>query len=391
MINPFHLSRIPEFYFGVGQFDQLPSLIQRYGKNVMIITGQQSFIKSKLWGKLIAEMSFKDIKYNLVKISGEPTVEMIDEIGSAHKSQIPDVIVAIGGGSVIDSGKAVSAMITLEDSILPYLEISGPEKKHSGHKIPFIALPTTSGTGSEATKNAVISGKGGLGFKSSLRHENLIPDVAIIDPKLTLNCPEDVTAASGMDALTQLIEGYLSMHSNSFTDQLALTGIEMIMKNIETVCAEPDHIEARTEMAYASFLSGIVLANTGLGLVHGFASSVGGYKIIPHGVICGTLLGAVNRMNISRLIRDQRDSELFNKYLKMAKVLGNFRMKTDEQILEFFAQEIDNKIRRLKIPLLGRYGIEFNDVEAIVEKTSLKNNAIQLSKEEISEIILERV
>ena len=391
MIHPFIFSRLPEIHFGEGQYDKLILKMKQQGNNALIITGHSSFVKSRPWGKLIAEMSFAGISYENVKLSGEPTVSFIDLVVEKYKSKLPTVVVAIGGGSVMDAGKAISAMLTVEGSVQDYLEITGPTSIHPGTKIPFIAVPTTAGTGSEVTKNAVISVSGENGFKSSLRHDNFVPDVAIVDPRLTISCPFETTAASGLDALTQLIESYLSPHASVMTDSLVLSGIDAVMRNIEHACKEPDNLEARKEMSYAAMLSGIVLANAGLGAVHGFASSVGGYRDIPHGVICGTMLGAVNRKNIQKVLAEHKGTELYSKYLKMAKLLGNFKMKTDDFIIEFFAEEIDNKIKRLNIPLLGRYGIDFNDVESIVSKTSIKNNPVVLNKEDLSEILLERI
>ncbi len=391
MINPFIFSRVPEIVFGEGSYDKLIAKMKPFGNKALIVTGQSSFVKTRPWGKFIAEMSFAQISYENIKSQGEPSVEFIDSMVTKYRENMPHVIVAIGGGSAIDAGKAISAMLKAQGSVYEYLEVSGPALKHNGDKVPFIAVPTTAGTGSEMTKNAVISMSGENGFKSSLRHNNFVPNVAIVDPRLTLACPFEVSAASGLDALTQLMEAYLSTNASILTDTLALSGIDLILKNIETVCQEPTDLEARTNMAYASMLSGIVLANAGLGAVHGFATSVGGSKDIPHGVICGTLLGAVNRKNIFKVLEEHKGTEIYAKYLKMAKLMGNFKMKTDDFIIEYFAEEIDNKIKRLNIPLLSRYGITFTDVDQIVEKTNIKNNPVTLTKEELAEILLERV
>ena len=184
----------------------------------------------------------------------------------------------------MDAGKSISAMLTKTESIKEYLEGIGT-KKHDGKKMPFVAVPTTSGTGSEATKNAVISEIGGRGFKKSLRHDNFVPDSVVIDPRLMISCPQNVTAASGMDVFSQLIEGYLSTNSSPMTDALALSGLRYIKEGLLKSYETGDDIDARGKVAYASYLSGVVLANAGLGTVHGFASPIGGYFDIPHGVV----------------------------------------------------------------------------------------------------------
>jgi alcohol dehydrogenase class IV len=292
MVTPFTFAQLPVIHFGQGILSELPERVKQHGHMVLFVTGKSSFIKSAKGASFIAMLERANVWYKIVNITGEPTVNAIDEVVNRYRSEMPALVVAIGGGSVIDAGKAISAMLPVEGSIEPYLEGSKPSKIHPGVKVPFIAIPTTAGTGSEATKNAVISKFGKDGYKRSLRHDNFIPDIAYIDPLLTLQCPPDVTASSGLDAFTQLFEAYMSTQSSALTDALAFEGISNCIKYLSRAYHDGSDVEARTGMAYAAMLSGIVLANAGLGVVHGFASSIGGLFNIPHGVVCGTLIGS---------------------------------------------------------------------------------------------------
>ena len=263
-----------QILFGPGRLSDLPQLISSYGKKVLLVTGRSSFPDSEKWPYLSNRLNQDKIVFEIVRITGEPSPAVIDDTAREYRSFDPDVVVSIGGGSVLDAGKAISAMIPVEGTIRNYLEGVGDGSIHSGEKIPFIAIPTTAGTGSEATKNAVISEVGANGFKKSLRHNNFIPDVALVDAELTLSSPEHTTAWSGMDAFTQLLESYLSTTSNPMTDAIAWSGLEHISQYLERVVEDGSDLVARTGMAYAAMCSGITLANAGLGVIHGFASSI---------------------------------------------------------------------------------------------------------------------
>nr|HPR60549.1 iron-containing alcohol dehydrogenase [Prolixibacteraceae bacterium] len=220
----FDLATTPNIIFGNGQLAMLPKLISQYGNRALLITGKSSFENSKPGCRLYADLKKAKIEFKTVNIENEPSPRDIDQAVLTHRQWSPQVTIGIGGGSVIDAGKAISAMLKHELPIKNYLEDVGTQKPN-GNKVPFVAVPTTSGTGSEATKNAVITQAGKDGFKKSLRHNNYVPNIALIDPLLTVNCPPKVTAASGMDAFTQLLESYLSTNSNPFTNALALDGI----------------------------------------------------------------------------------------------------------------------------------------------------------------------
>ncbi|MFW6294333.1 MAG: iron-containing alcohol dehydrogenase, partial [Halanaerobium sp.] len=306
-------------------------------------------------------------------------------------------VTAIGGGSVMDTGKAISAMLTQEDSVLNYLEVVGSGKEHPGDKIPFIAVPTTSGTGSEATKNAVLSKVGEDGFKKSLRHDNFIPNIALLDPKLTISCPADITAASGLDAVTQLLGAYTSTKASPITDSLALKALKYAGESLVPAAVDKgDDPEVRAGMAYASLISGITLANAGLGIVHGLASAVGGYFDIPHGIVCGTLLAEAVKLNI-RLLRENNNIFYLKKYAKAGAVLSgenNLDINSPQSIDRYCDLLIDilaEWTAKLNISRLGEYGVSEDDLDKIAAKAGNKNNPVQLDKEQIKKLIRSRL
>jgi len=301
MAEAFSLARTPHLHFGIGKISALPLAIKSFGPKVLLVTGARSFLASPYSAKIFDELHTNGFAIERYVVDREPTPVLIDSAVKKYTVFAPDAVVAIGGGSVLDAGKAISAMLPLGEPVKDYLEGVGSKPTHPGLKVPFIAIPTTSGTGSEATKNAVISEIGVQGYKKSLRHNNFVPDVAILDPSLTFNCPPSVTAASGMDAFTQLLESYLSTASNPITDALAVEGLSLISSSLIKAYQDGSNANARAGMSLASYLSGITLANAGLGLVHGFASSIGGLFSIPHGVICSSLMPAANKITVRKL------------------------------------------------------------------------------------------
>jgi len=383
------LPRIIEF--GIGKRQLLTEKILDFGQKVLLVTGGSSFLESDNWDILSKAFKRNQIICEIVRIDKEPAPEIIDEAVKTFGNFNPDVIVAIGGGSTLDAGKAISAMLPLKESVITYLEGVGDGSVHTGVKIPFFALPTTSGTGSEATKNAVISRVGNYGFKKSLRHDNFIPDLALIDPELTVHCPENITAWSGMDAFTQLLESYLSTSSNPLTDAIALSGLEMVQKCLERAVDDGSDLEARSGMAYAAFCSGITLANAGLGVVHGFASSIGGKIDIPHGLVCASLMGVSNEITLNKLLKENPDDPAVQKYARIGKI---FHGSSDRDRM-FYAEFLINKIYDLSLkftlPKLRAFGLKSDDMDIIVEKTSNKNNPVKLLKEDMKEILIKTV
>ena len=391
-IDPFAFARMPEIHFGAGMLSRLPSLIRQRGQRILLVTGSSSFRKSAHCERLLKVLGEAGITVFQVAVSGEPSPAFVDETVARYRAESPDWVVSIGGGSAIDAGKAISAMLPSGDSVVEYLECKDT-KKHDGRKTPFIAIPTSSGTGAEATKNAVLSDIGSAGYKSSLRHDHFVPDIALVDPELTLSCPPDVTAACGLDALTQLLESYVSTKASPMSDALALSGLEHVAAGfLAAVENGANDIEARSHMAYAALLSGVTLANAGLGVVHGYAGPLGGYHPVPHGVVCGTLIGEATRMTIEALFKaPERNQLALKKYAKAGCVLARKHPVSLQHDCDLLVRTLEEWIERTQVPRLGHYGIGEADFAAILDKTSGKNSPATLSREQLAAILKARL
>jgi alcohol dehydrogenase class IV len=386
MAEPFQLARIPKIIFRAGAIADLPGIVKTYEKKIVLVTGKSSFISSVYAGKFIHELDKLGISYSHITITGEPSPEIVDKTVSDLSNEEFNLVVGIGGGSVLDAAKAISAMMYKRESLVEFLEEVG-SKEHPGSKLPFIAVPTTSGTGSEATKNAVISRIGINGFKRSLRHDNIVPDVALIDPELTLNCPPDITAASGMDCFTQLTEAYLSNKSNKVTDTIAIEGVKAIKKSLVKSFKNGNDLEARTDMSFAALCSGICLANAGLGAVHGFATSIGGRFDIPHGIVCGTLMASANNLNVRVLRKNSKNDVVLKKYAVLGKLINEEEGKSDDYYIDGFIKYLLELTNELELKGLKRYGLDEKEIRQICTVTEMKNNPVKLSVDELIEIV----
>jgi alcohol dehydrogenase class IV len=389
MVNSFRFARLPDILFRNGSITELPDLLGRFGDPVILVTGRSSFTGSERGKNLLKLLEEKGKKIYCISVTGEPSATLIDELADKHRDKGIKLVVAIGGGSALDAGKAISAMLTVTGSIKDYLEGIG-HREHPGTKIPFIAVPTTSGTGTEATKNAVISEVGPRGFKKSLRHDHFVPDIAILDPELTLDCPPEITAACGMDCFTQLTEAFLSDKASEYTDAFARLGLKAIKNSLVRSVNNGADITARTDMSYAALNSGICLANAGLGTVHGFASSIGGRYNIPHGLVCGTLMAVTNRINVSELRATSGDRAL-KKYAELGKLFLNTENKNDDYYIDGFIDYLYKLTSDLKLPGLAGFGLEEQYIEEICAQTDNKNNPVKLSKENLVEILHEKL
>lgn len=390
MVTPFIFARLPLIYFGAGKINMLIDIAKRYGNSALIVTGSKSFIKSQVGEALFSEFKSRDFEIHHVMASGEPSPATVDDTVNSLKDARIDIVISVGGGSVIDTGKAISAMLPLKEPLKEYLEGIG-RKKHPGIKVPFIAVPTTAGTGSEATNNAVISEVGENGFKKSLRHDNFVPDVAIVDPQLTISCPREVTAWSGMDCFTQLVEAFLSNKASIYTDVLALEGIKAVKSSLIIAYQNANNIEARSGMSFAALTSGICLTSAGLGAVHGFASAIGAMYRIPHGIICGTLMAKANEVNVRILRRDSLNNLALEKYETLGRLFLEEENKSRDYYIDGFIAFLHELTGKLNMPLLGKFGVKAEDVKKICSKTEIKNNPVALQNNDLEEILISRI
>lgn len=389
MIRQFQTKPLPHIFFGKGEISRLPEIINKTARCPLFLLSP-TFARTDCWQDLYKKFSQQNnIALYIEELSGEPSPESINRITEKLRNKNIDLVVAIGGGSVLDSGKAVSAMLCEPQCVETYLEGVGTELP-SGKKIFFIAIPTTSGTGSEVTSNAVITKLGAGGFKRSLRHDNYIPNIALIDPSLTLSCPAKLSTACGMDTFTQLVEGYLSTHCSVMTDCIAIDGIKALSRSLEKVHFDGNNLDARTDLSYAALCSGIVLANAGLGTVHGFASTLGGLFPIPHGTVCGTLMAQANRLTLTRLRKTGEHPEALEKYALLGCIFGCTAKSTEVQ-QDFFIEELFRFSTLFEMPSLRNYGVKREDISEIIRLSGNKNNPAQLNVEELTELLTSRI
>jgi alcohol dehydrogenase len=394
LIRPFYIARLPRIVFGQGSIARLPELAVSFGTSALLVTGARSFQDSPHWASLLAGLEARQVRWEVIRVAGEPSPQLVDDAVASLRGGKWDVVIGIGGGSALDAAKAIAGLLIPGNSVLEHLEGVGPERPYLGPAVPFIAVPTTAGTGSEATKNAVLSTHGPEGYKKSFRDEKLVAQYAVVDPDLLASCPRTVLAANGMDAFTQLLEAYVSVRANPMTDALALSGLEAARDGLLPWYEGTDDPAAcRSRMAYAALLSGIALAQTGLGAVHGLASPLGAYFPIPHGVVCGTLVAAATRVNVAALRERDADGPALHKYADVGRLLCRESMDDDAAIAALLAL-LEDWTRRLELPRLSAYGVRTEDCARIVANSrgsSMRTNPVVLTDEELGRILMARL
>ena len=393
-ISSFSLARLPRIEFGAGVLHKLPALLAPYGKHFLLVLGRSSFEQSDAWGRLAQQLTGAGLSWDILRVPGEPSPDLVDDAVRTHRQGGYQAVVGIGGGSVLDAAKAVAGLLLPGNSVMDHLEGVGPELPYRGPALPFIAVPTTAGTGSEATKNAVLSTHGTDGFKKSFRDEQLVAQVALVDPDLLASCPKAIIAANGMDAFTQLLESYVSLKAGPLTDSLAWGGMKAARDGLLPFFADAGDGTARARMAYAALVSGITLAQTGLGSVHGLAAPLGAFFPVPHGVACGALVAKATQLNIEALEARAPDSPALKKYALAGKLLAREDRLDDAAARARLVQILQDWTRRLELPRLGQYGVTAADVPRIVAHgrgSSMKTNPLVLTDDELSRLVASRI
>ncbi|MBI3775799.1 MAG: iron-containing alcohol dehydrogenase [Gammaproteobacteria bacterium] len=381
-LSNFSIARLPRIEFGAGVFVKTAACASQFGQRALLVTGSRSLHATPHWGALQSALTKNKMSWIATQVHGEPAPLAIDALTAQLRDERVDVVIGVGGGSVLDAAKAVAGLLRAGRSVMDYLEGVGPELPYAGPSVPFIAVPTTAGTGSEATKNAVLSVQGEAGFKKSFRHELLVAQYAIVDPDLLATCPPALIAANGMDALTQLVESYVSTNSNPLTDALAWDGIVAACAGLLPWYEHGARAaQGRVEMAYAALLSGITLAQTGLGSVHGLASPLGAFFPIPHGVVCGSLFAAATQMNIHALRARDPHHNALAKYARIGRLFTGETRADDAAACAALVRRLEAWTQQLALPRLSNYGMTRNDTARVIANcrgSSMKTNPIVL-------------
>ncbi|MGD0258442.1 MAG: iron-containing alcohol dehydrogenase [Verrucomicrobiota bacterium] len=378
----FEFATATRIIFGAGTLREVGPLAREFGPGVLVVTGSDLRRAEPLLA-LLREQGLGSITCS---VRGEPTIEAVPPLVAFAKRINCSVVIAIGGGSALDAGKAIAAMLANPGELLDYLEVIGRGQALTRPSVPFIAIPTTAGTGSEVTRNAVLASPEHH-VKVSLRSPLVLPRVAVVDPELTYGLPPASTASTGLDALTQLIEPYVCSRANPMTDALCVEGIRRAARSLRAAFADGRNATARSDMAVASLFGGLALANAGLGAVHGFAGPIGGQFPAPHGAVCAALLPQVMEANLRALRQRQPGADTLRRYEEVAHLVTGNASATAEAGVEW----VRKLVADLQIPRLGHYGLKREHTAGLVEKasqaSSMKANPIALTRNELAGIL----
>jgi alcohol dehydrogenase class IV len=373
----FEFATATRIVFGEGTSATLPELVRSFGARPLVVTGASSERTAWLVSALSAET---------LTVPGEPTVDLVRDGARRVQEAACDVVVSLGGGSAIDAGKAIASVATNGGEPLEFLEVVGKGRAIQAAPLPFIAVPTTAGTGSEVTRNAVLASAKHR-VKASLRSPTMLPKVALVDPELTYSLPSAVTANTGLDALTQLIEPYVSARANPLSDALCLEGIGRAVEALRRAYHDGADQQARRNMALASLFGGLALANAGLGVIHGFAAPLGGSWTAPHGALCAALLPHGMAANIAALRARAPLHPALERYATIARLLTRRKQASAEDGVEW----VRALCAELNISALHEWGIALADLPGVVEKaaqtSSMQANPLPLRGEELLALV----
>lgn len=371
----FEFSTAGRIIFGCGTLSQAAPAAAQFGKKALVVMDRDS----EQAQKLLSSLRGTGVECERFIFSGEPTVAGVCAAADRARAEQCDLTIGFGGGSAIDMAKAAAALMTNPGDPLDYLEVIGKGLPLKNRPAPCIAIPTTAGTGAEVTKNAVLASPEHK-VKVSMRHLLMIPDIAIVDPECTLSMPPAVTAATGLDALTQLLEAFICKKANPLTDGFCREGLPRAVRSLRRAFENGDDLKAREDMALASLFGGLALANAGLGAVHGFAGPIGGMFSAPHGIVCAALLPHVMKANLAAV----RNLPVRAKFDEFARMTGG--TAPEEGIIW-----LEQLCRDLMVPPLSALGITEKDFPGIVEKSinasSMKGNPVELTGQELTAIL----
>lgn len=378
----FEFATATRIIFGSGKLAEVAPAARAMGARALLVLGRSPGRAAPLV-RYLKDVGVASVNF---AVEGEPTIESARGGVELARREKCDLVISFGGGSALDAGKAIAAMLTNPGEITDYLEVIGKALPLTIPSAPFVAIPTTAGTGAEVTRNAVLASPEHR-VKVSMRSPLMLPTLAVIDPELTLDLPREVTAATGLDALTQLIEPFVSIRANPMTDALCREGMELVRRSLRRAWHDGHDREARADMSLAALFGGLALANAGLGVVHGFAGPIGGMFPAPHGAVCAALLPHGMEANIRALRARMPDSPALIRYDEVARLLtGRASARAEDG-----ARWVMELCGELGIPPLGNYGITAPDIPALVEKgaqaSSMKANPLALLPAELTEVV----
>jgi alcohol dehydrogenase class IV len=367
--------------FGEGRVDDAAKLAAGMGSRALVVEG-----RSGRGERLVHQLREQGIPTATLRVSSEPTVSLVEQGTADARRERCDVVLALGGGSVIDTGKAIAVLLTNDAPVRDYLEVVGKGRPLANRGAPFVAIPTTAGTGAEVTRNAVLMAEE-EGVKVSLRSALMLPTVALIDPALTYSLPPAITASTGLDALTQCFEPFVSPNASPLSDAVAREGIRRAAGALRRAYRDGADVDARRDMAVASLCGGLALANAKLGAVHGFAAPLGGMFPIPHGVACARLLPSVAEINVRALRARAPASPALDRYDEVARVVtGKHSARAEDA-----ARWLRDLVEDLGVPKLSAYGVSDEDVSRVVDAarqaSSMQGNPIRLTDDELEEAL----
>jgi len=378
----FEFATATRIIFGPGTIKEIAPLAAELGGCAFVVTGRTAE-RAK---PLLEQLNKKGIEYVTFNVPSEPTTTLVAEGVKLARQSESDLVISIGGGSVLDTGKVIAALLTNSGELEDYLEVVGLGKPLTQAPVPHIAIPTTAGTGAEVTRNAVIAVPEHK-VKVSVRGSFMLPRVAVVDPELTHSMPSSLTASTGLDALTQLIEPYVSNKANPLIDGICREGLKRVGCSLRQAYEDGSNSSAREDMALASLFSGLALANAKLGAVHGFAGPLGGMISAPHGVICARFLPYVMQTNVRALQTRTPDSPALAKYDEIARILTGKKTAQADDGVEW----VKALCAALELPSLDEFGFKESDFPMVVAKakksSSMKGNPIALTDDELMKIL----